>query len=503
VIGTADKTHLRRESDMKFLAHERSVREAAAAPTRRDMLHRIGAGFGSLGLAGVLADAGLSAMPGAMAAGVAGSASPLAPRAPHFAPRAKHVIQLFMPGGPSQVDTFDHKPDIQKFAGQRPKSVDRKSLRNTKNGLMPSPFGFERHGQCGKMVSDIFPHVAELVDDISFIHSMYTDIPEHAGAILMMNLGNIQPNRPSLGSWLVYGLGSENRDLPGFVSMSPRAQPRGKLSNWGNAFLPGAYAGTYVNIAQMKPSAAIPHLKNSQLDPGKQRVQADLLAELNHLHLERRVSDRRLEASIEAMELAFRMQFAVPDVFDVEKESKPTRELYGNSEFAKGCLIARRLVERGVRVVQLSHSIDGYDIAWDTGHGDIKGGHARLAHACDQGIAALIKDLKQRGLFDDTLVVWGGEFGRAPTSEGKKGRDHDHYGFTVFMAGGGVKRGYSYGATDNFGLTAVENRVHVHDLHATILHLMGLDHERLTYRYSGRDYRLTDVKGSVIGDVIA
>jgi len=203
------------------------------------------------------------------------------------------------------------------------------------------------------------------------------------------------------------------------------------------------------------------------------------------------------------MELAFRMQFAVPDVFDVEKESKPTRELYGNSEFAKGCLIARRLVERGVRVVQLSHSIDGYDIAWDTGHGDIKGGHARLAHACDQGIAALIKDLKQRGLFDDTLVVWGGEFGRAPTSEGKKGRDHDHYGFTVFMAGGGVKRGYSYGATDNFGLTAVENRVHVHDLHATILHLMGLDHERLTYRYSGRDYRLTDVKGSVIGDVIA
>jgi hypothetical protein len=492
---------------MKFQAHEQAVRNAALPLTRRDMLHRIGSGFGSLGLAAVLADAGLVGMSTASAAGpvvsTGASASPLAPRAPHFAPRAKHVIQLFMPGGPSQVDTFDYKPDIQKFAGQRPKLVDRKSLRNTKNGLMPSPFGFKRYGQCGKMVSDIFPHVGEVVDDIAFIHSMYTDIPEHAGAILMMNLGNIQPNRPSLGSWLVYGLGSENHDLPGFVSMSPRAQPRGKLSNWGNAFLPGTYAGTYVNIAQMKPEAAIPHLKNSHLNPAEQRVQADLLSQLNRVHLDRRGTDRRLEASIEAMELAFRMQFAVPDVFDVEKESKVTRDLYGGSEFAKGCLIARRLVERGVRVVQLSHSIDGYDIAWDTGHGDIKGGHARLANACDQGIAALIKDLKQRGLFDDTLVVWGGEFGRAPTSEGKKGRDHDHYGFTVFMAGGGVKGGYSYGATDNFGLSAVDNRVHVHDLHATILHLMGLDHEKLTYRYSGRDYRLTDVHGSVIKDVLA
>ena len=285
--------------------------------------------------------------------------------------------------------------------------------------------------------------------------------------------------------------------------MSPRAQPRGKLANWGNSFLPGAYAGTYVNIGSMKPDAVLRDLKNSRLSRKEQRKQADLMARLNQLHLEQRERDQGLEAGIEAMEMAFRMQFSVPDVFDVSKESEATLKMYGDSEYAKGCLIGRRLIERGVRCVQLSLSIDGYDIAWDTGHGNIVDGHARLARACDQGIAALIKDLKARGLFEDTLVVWGGEFGRAPTSEGQKGRDHDHYGFTVWMAGGGVKGGMSYGSTDEFGLTAIENRVHVHDLHATILHLMGLDHERLTYRYSGRDYRLTDVHGHVVKDVIA
>jgi hypothetical protein len=468
--------------------------------TRRESLRRIGAGFGTLGLAGVMANPELFASTKEIGKQ---AISPLAPKAPHFAPRAKHVIQLFMPGGPSQVDTFDHKPDIARHAGKRPSLVNRKSLRNTKNGLMVSPFGFKRYGECGKMVSDIFPHVGELVDDICFIHSCHTDIPEHAGAILMMNLGVLQANRPSMGSWLTYGLGTENQDLPGFVAMSPRAQPRGKLANWGSSFLPGAHAGTYVNIASMKPENVMQNLSNPHLPRLEQRKQADLLSRLNRLHLDRLERDSHLEAGIEAMELAFRMQFAVPDVFDISKESKQTRELYGNSEYAKGCLIARRLVERGVRSIQLSHSIDGYDIAWDTGHGDIKGGHARLAKACDQGIAALIKDLKWRGLLDETLVVWGGEFGRAPTSEGKKGRDHDHYGFTMFMAGGGVKPGFSYGSTDNFGLTAVENRVHVHDLHATILHLMGLNHEKLTYRYSGRDYRLTDVHGKVIHDIIA
>ncbi len=487
---------------MKFLAHEAAVRAAFAVPSRRQFLSQLGSGFGSLGLAAVMAESGLL---------VAGEAqailSPLTPKKPHFAPKAKRIIQLFMPGGPSQVDTFDYKPALAGNAGQRPDIVNRKSLRNTKGGLMPSPFGFRRYGQSGKWVSDIFPHVAGCVDDICFVHSMHTDVPEHASAILMMNLGHLQPTRPSMGGWLVYGLGSENRNLPGFVAMSPRAQPRGNLANWGSAFLPGAYAGTYVNIERMrangKPDAVLNHLRNLSLDPQAQRQQADLVARLNQMHLRREEKDPGLEANIESMELAFRMQAAVPEVFDTASETKETLELYGPGDFAKGCLLARRLIEKGVRVVQLSHSIDGYDIAWDTGHDDIVNGHATLAKACDRGIAALLTDLKRRGLLDETLVLWGGEFGRAPTSEGAKGRDHDHYGYTVWMAGGGARPGTSYGATDEFGLTAVENRVHVRDLHATVLHLMGLDHERLTYRYSGRDYRLTDVAGSVIRGVLA
>lgn len=464
---------------------------------RREMLRRVGAGFGTLGLAAALSGRGAFAEP------AVSEAPATAPRAPHFAPRAKHVIQLFMPGGPSQVDTFDYKPAIKGCAGQRPDMVDRKSLRNTKNGLMPSPFGFRRYGQCGKWVSDIFPHVAQCVDDLCFVHSMHTDIPEHAGAMLMMNVGHLQPNRPSMGSWLAYGLGTENQDLPAFVAMSPRAQPRGKFAHWGNSFLPGAYAGCYVNIHEMHPDRILKDLKNPHLSREGQRRQADLLGRLNEIHLKEIERDQNLESSIHAMEMAFRMQFAVPEAFDLKGESPSTLKMYGDSEYAKGCLLARRLVERGVRMVQVSHSIDHYDIAWDTGHFDIAGGHSVLARECDQGIAALIQDLKLRGLLDETLVIWGGEFGRAPTSEGQKGRDHDHYGFTVWMAGGGVKPGFSYGATDEFGLTAVENRVHVHDLHATILHLMGLDHERLTYRYSGRDFRLTDVHGKVVRDIIA
>lgn len=461
------------------------------------MLRSLGAGFGTLGLAGVLG------APPAVSAPAVTDISPLAPKRPHFAARAKHVIQLFMPGGPSQVDTFDYKPLLEKHAGQRPSVVDRKSLRNTKNGLMPSPYSFRQYGQSGKWVSEIFPHVAELVDDICFIHSMHTDIPEHAGAMMMMNAGHLQPSRPSMGAWTVYGLGTDNANLPGFVAMSPRAQPRNKLANWSNAFLPGAYAGTYVNIHEMQPERILADLKNSWLPRPQQRQQADLLARLNQLDLARQQQDQQLEASIQAMEMAFRMQFAVPEAFDTATESKSTLEMYGDSEYAKGCLLARRLIERGVRTVQLSHSIDGYDIAWDTGHGNIVDGHRKLAVACDQGIAALIRDLKQRGLFDDTLVLWGGEFGRAPTSEGQLGRDHDHYGFTVWMAGGGVKGGVSHGSTDEFGCSAIQDRVHVHDLHATILHLMGLDHEKLTYRYSGRDYRLTDVHGNVVHDVIS
>ncbi len=464
--------------------------------SRREMLSRIGAGFGTLGLASLLAN-NSSATPMPTLLGTEHAS------VPHFAPKAKRVIQLFMPGGPSQVDTFDYKPAIANYAGQRPESVDRKSLRNTKNGLMPSPFSFKQYGNCGKWVSDIFPKVGECVDDILFIHSMHTDIPEHAGAIMMMNVGHLQPNRPSMGAWMVYGLGSENENLPGFIAMSPHAQPRGTLANWGNAFLPGAYAGTYINIHDMRVDSVLKNLKNNKLSTEEQRRQIDLLAQLNQVHLKQQNGDAQLETSLKTMEMAFRMQMAVPEAFDVDRETPATLELYGKSEFAKGCLLARRLIERGVRCVQLSHSIDGYDIAWDTGHDDIVGGHKRLADACDQGIAALLKDLKQRGLLDETLVIWGGEFGRAPTSEGQKGRDHDHYGFTVWMAGGGVRGGMSYGATDEFGLSAIENRVHVHDLHATILHLMGIDHERLTYRHSGRDYRLTDVSGKVIHDIIA
>jgi len=464
--------------------------------SRREMLHRIGAGFGTIGLAGLLGNS-------SAATSQASAASPLMPKAPHFAPKAKRVIQLFMPGGPSQVDTFDYKPDLKRYAGQRPDIVNRKSLRNTKNGLFDSPFGFKRYGECGQWVSDLFPHVGECVDDISFIHSMHTDIPEHAGAILMTNLGYLQPSRPSMGAWLAYGLGSENQNLPAFVAMSPRAQPRGKLANWGNSFLPGAYAGTYVNLQQMKPESAMRDLKNEWLAKVPQRKQVDLLRRLNQLDLKRQEQDQQLEASIQTAEMAFRMQFAVPDAFDLTRETQTTLDMYGPGEYAKGCLLARRLAERGVRTIQLSLSIDGYDIAWDTGHGDIAGGHKRLAMACDQGIAALLKDLKQRGMLEETLVVWGGEFGRAPTSEGQKGRDHDHYGYTVWMAGGGVKGGYAHGATDQFGLSAVENRVHVHDMHATLLHLMGLDHERLTYRFSGRDFRLTDIHGKVVHDLIA
>ena len=479
---------------MKFHQHQREYREALFRQvSRRDALRTMGAGIGSIGLAGLLSQQAASAA----------DSSPLSPRKPHFPARAKRVIQLFMPGGPSQVDTFDYKPMLEKHAGERPQLVDRKSLRNTKMGLMPSPFQFAPCGECGKMVSDIFPETAKCVDDICFIHSMHTDIPEHAGGILMMNLGALQPNRPSMGSWLTYGLGAETDNLPGFVAMSPFAEPRGKGANWGNSFLPGANAGSYVNIHEMKPEAVLRDLRNPSLSVSDQRKQADLLTQLNSLHLERLKQDQQLEAGIQAMEMAFRMQFSVPEVFDISMESELTRKMYGDSEFAKGCLIARRLAEQGVRVIQLSHSIDGYDIAWDTGHNDIEGGHAALAKACDQGIAALLRDLKQRGMLEETLVIWGGEFGRAPTSEGAKGRDHDHYGFTVWMAGAGVKGGFSYGSTDEFGLSAVEHRVHVHDLHATILHLMGLDHEKLTYRYSGRDYRLTDVHGHVIRDIMS
>ncbi len=455
--------------------------------SRRDMLSRLGAGMGTLGLAGVLHDATASSVEGAERK-----------VGPHFAPKAKRIIQLFMPGGPSHVDTFDYKPDMNKFAGQRPKEVDFKSLRNTKGGLLKSPYSFQQHGECGKWVSEIFPHTAKMVDDICFIHSMHTDIPEHAGGILMMNVGHLQPVRPSMGSWMLYGLGSESKDLPGFVALCPGNGPRGGKANWGTAFLPSKYAGVKVNLNGLAPTSVMTDLRNQGITRIAQREQADLITELNRQHLARREKDVQLEAGITSMELAFRMQMAVPDAFDVRDETQQTIDMYGNQSFGKGCLLARRLVERGVRMVQVS---GGSDIAWDH-HGDA-GATRGTAKQTDQGIGALLKDLKQRGLLEDTLVMWGGEFGRAPTAEGTKGRDHNHYGFTVWLAGGGVKGGYTHGATDRFGLRAQEKPMDVHDLHATIQHLMGIDHERLTYRHSGLDMRLTGVTGVVAKEIVA
>ena len=460
--------------------------------SRRQILASMGGGFGLLGLAGVMSDGGL--VNNALAASEA--ISPLAPKAPHFAPRAKHVIFLFMNGGPSHVDTFDPKPALEQYAGQKPEELA-KDYQRTVGKLFPSPFKFRKYGENGVDVSELFPNVAGVIDDICVIKSMHTNIPNHEPGLLIMNSGNSQPTRPSLGSWLSYGLGTENQNLPGYVVLCP-GKPVVGPQLWGNSFLPGIYQGCHINNSNLNPQSVIQHAHNSYLPPAVQRRQLDLLQSLNREHFETRAADNQLDARIESLEMAFRLQFAAQEVFDLNRESQPTREAYGSGQFADGCLVARRLVERGVRMVQLYY---GGGQPWDD-HGDIFN-HRNHAKQTDQPIAALINDLKSRGLFDETLIVWGGEFGRTPWSEGQKGRDHHSRGFTMWLAGGGVKGGLAYGNTDQFGNVAVENPVHVHDLHATILHLMGLDHERLTYRYSGRDFRLTDVHGKVVKDLIA
>ena len=460
--------------------------------SRRQILASMGGGFGLLGLAGVMSDGGL--VSNALAASEA--VSPLAPKAPHFAPRAKHVIFLFMNGGPSHVDTFDPKPALEQYAGQKPEELA-KDYQRTVGKLFPSPFKFRKYGENGVDVSELFPNVAGVIDDICVIKSMHTNIPNHEPGLLIMNSGNSQPTRPSLGSWLSYGLGTENQNLPGYVVLCP-GKPVVGPQLWGNSFLPGIYQGCHINNSNLNPQSVIQHAHNSYLPPAVQRRQLDLLQSLNREHFETRAADNQLDARIESLEMAFRLQFAAQEVFDLNRESQPTREAYGSGQFADGCLVARRLVERGVRMVQLYY---GGGQPWDD-HGDIFN-HRNHAKQTDQPIAALINDLKSRGLFDETLIVWGGEFGRTPWSEGQKGRDHHSRGFTMWLAGGGVKGGLAYGSTDQFGNVAAENPVHVHDLHATILHLMGLDHERLTYRYSGRDFRLTDVHGKVVKDIIA
>lgn len=472
-----------------------NINSARFGLTRRESLHRMGTGMGMLGLAGILAQDGslVNAAPKKPASG-----NPLAPKPSHFAPKAKHIIHLFMNGGPSQVDTFDPKPALKKYNGQRPPAANLKTERKT-GGLLMSPFQFRKYGESGIEVSDLFPNVGECIDDICVIRSMHTNIPNHEPSLLMMNSGETQPTRPAMGSWLLYGLGTENQNLPGFVVLCP-GKPVVGPQLWSNSFLPGIFQGTHINHAKsVDPKKVIRYISNAYLTKTAQREQLDLLKKMNELHLARRGGkDNRLEARIESLEMAFRMQTEAQEVFDLGKETKETRDSYGSGQFANGCLAARRLIESGVRMVQVYY---GNGQPWDD-HGNIKA-HADKARNVDKPIAALIKDLKQRDLLKDTLIVWGGEFGRTPVAENGNGRDHNHHGFTMWLAGGGVKGGMTYGSTDEFGFAAAENKVHVHDLHATILHLMGLDHEKLTFRYSGRDFRLTDVHGHVIKDVVS
>jgi len=451
--------------------------------SRREMLQRVGAGLGTIGLASVLAD-DASAAP----------LDPLALRQPHFAPKAKHIIHLFMEGGPSQVDTFDPKPELTKHHGTRPAAANFETERATFN-LMKSDFKFSKCGKSGVEVSEIFPEVGKCIDDICVIRSMHTEVPNHEPGLLMMNCGHNQPIRPSMGSWLCYGLGNINRNLPGYVVLFGAAVVG--QANWSNSFLPGIYQGCL--IRDLDPRRALPNSRNAFVSSPSQRRQLDLLQSMNALHRDARGSDADLDARIQSLEVAFHMQTEAAEVFDLAREPRNVRSEYGSGKFADACLTARRLVERGVRMVQV------YDGGWDT-HAQNGPNHRRLAGGVDRPIAALLRDLKRTGLLDETIVLWSGEFGRTPTTEsgsGGEGRDHNHLGFTVWMAGGGVKGGLAYGATDEFGFKAVENRVHVHDLHATMLHLMGLDHEKLTYRYSGRDFRLTDVHGHVIREILA
>ena len=469
--------------------------------TRREMLCRSGMGIGALALAGVMGDA-LGAPPRP-----AGSLdSPLMPKQPHFPAKAKRVIHLFLNGGPSHVDTFDPKPALDKYHGQElPESMHLITERRT-GTVMRSPFKFQRYGQSGIEVSEIFPHIGECIDDISVIRSMQTDVPNHTPSCLMMNCGDARLVRPSLGSWVTYGLGSENQNLPGFVALRPGGYPNnGGAQNFGAGFLPGAFQGTYIDTKNTDIERLVENTTNSRISNADQRQQLDLLRELNDAHSRERDKNAQLEARIQSFELASRMQLEATEAFDISKEPESVRKMYGDGAEARTLLIARRLAERGVRFVQAWVGSD-----WDH-HQNLEEGHRGMARRCDPAIGALLKDLKQRNMLDDTLIIWGGEFGRTPTVETVmglpnntkgKGRDHNNHGFTTWMAGGGVKGGYVHGATDDFGFKAVENKVHVHDLHATILHLLGFDHTRLTYRHASRDFRLTDVYGEVVHDLI-
>jgi len=468
--------------------------------TRRDFLCRCGMGMGALGLATLMAQTGL---PGQEAR--AGEVvNPLAPKAPHFPARAKRVIHIFLNGGPSHVDTFDPKPALEKYANQPLPTGNLPTERKT-GAAFPSPFKFQKHGQSGIEVSELFPRVAESIDDICVIRSMQAELPNHEPSLMLMNCGDAQMSRPSVGSWITYGLGTENLNLPGFIAMCPGGYPIKEAENWRSGFLPGVYQGTFIDSQHTKLEKLIEYIRNHYTSWKEQRQQLDLLHQLNVEHEQRRREDGRLEARIQSFELAYRMQMDAADAFDISKEPQPMREMYGPGVQARQILIARRLLERGVRFVQLWH---GAGQPWDN-HENIEEAHRKLSKEIDQPIGALLKDLKQRGLLDETLVIFGGEFGRTPTVElndkgkAKMGRDHNPYGFSMWLAGGGVKGGTFYGATDEFGFKAIENKVHVHDLHATILHLLGFDHEKFTHRYAGRDFRLTDVYGRVVREILA
>ena len=460
---------------------------------RRSMLQRSALGIGAFGLAHVLnADGRLSAM----------EAGPLNDRPSPFLPKAKRVIHFFLNGGPSHVDTFDPKPLLSKYAGQ---SLGDNLLTERKTGAaFPSPFKFRRYGQSGIEVSEIFSRTAAHIDDIAVIRSMYAQVPNHEPSLMLMNCGDSVQPRPSMGAWVLYGLGTENQNLPGFVAMCPGGLPIKDTENWQSAFLPGAFQGTYIDSQHKELSRLIENIEHPQIATEAQRRQLNLLARLNAEHRAQRI-DQRLDSRIQSFELAFRMQHDAADAFDVTREPAHIQQMYGEGIHARQTLIARRLLERGVRYVQLWH---GAGQPWDN-HAGIEAAHRNLAGQIDQPIAALMTDLKQRGLFEDTLILWGGEFGRTPTVElsgdGKpqSGRDHNHWGFSVWLAGGGIKGGTVYGATDDIGFKAVDKPTSVHDLHATMLHCLGFDHKKLTFRYAGRDFRLTDVHGDVIHDILA
>lgn len=485
---------------------------AAPSPhfcSRRDFLHRTGAGAGMIGLAGVLAQSGLLGS-SAKAAASADAVNPLAPKKSHVPAKAKSVIWLFMNGGQSQVDTWDYKPELAKHDGKELPGFDKSTgfFVNDVGGLLKSPFAFQQYGNSGTWASEIFPNLSKHVDDMAFIHSCHTETNNHSPALFQINTGFSRMGFPCAGAWVTYGLGTENQNLPAFVVMYDtlgRGLPKGHASNWGAGFLPGVYQGTALN-AQGQPINNLS--RDAEMSDAQQRAQLDLMGKLNRRGLKGE-ADPELSARIESFELAYRMQMAAPEALDIASEPEHIRSLYGIEEkrcahFAKQCLMARRMVERGVRVVQIYSGGMENERSWD-GHKDIAGNHRQFAGETDQPIAALITDLKQRGLLDSTLIVCCGEFGRLPLAQkgATPGRDHNPHAFTAWFAGGGVKGGTHYGETDEFGHKAAVNKVSVNDLHATILALLGLDHEKLTYRLNGRNFRLTDVAGEVVRPIIA